>query len=52
MDDVIRDLAREHGYDNVPDDIVHEVKRKLSTSYIDDILDTGKEIDVSEHAVG
>jgi len=39
MEETIRELARSHGHDSVPDTVVTEVKRKLSESYIDDILD-------------
>ena len=39
IDDVIRDLAKNHGEDNLSDSQVHEVKGTLSAAYIDDILD-------------
>jgi hypothetical protein len=43
MDDVIRDLAKAHGHDAVPDNVIGQVKSKLSNAYIDQILDTGTE---------
>jgi hypothetical protein len=46
MDDVIRDLARHHGQDELSDSAVSEVKKKLSNAYIDEILDTGQEIEI------
>jgi len=47
MDDVIRDLAKAHGHENLTDGAVKQVKSKLSNAYIDQILDTGKEPAVS-----
>jgi len=44
MDDVIRDLARNHGEDNLSDSQVHEVKQTLSAAYIDDILDNSNSL--------
>ena len=44
MDDAIRDIAQSHGHEDLSDETVHEVKRKLSESYIDSILDTGTEL--------
>ena len=38
-DDMIRELAKSHGVDNMPDDQVREVKSTISGAYIDSVLD-------------
>lgn len=38
-DDMIRELAKSHGIDSMPDAQVQEVKATLSGDYIDSVLD-------------
>jgi len=38
-DDVIRELAKTHGREDLSDNELKDVKTRISTSYIDDILD-------------
>ena len=38
-DDVIRDLAKAQGAENLDDKQVHEIKNELSNVYMDDVLD-------------
>jgi len=38
-DDLIRELAKSHGVDNLPDDQLRDIKSTLSVSYIDSVLD-------------
>jgi len=38
-DDVIRELAKTHGREDLSDNEIKDVKTRISNSYIDDILD-------------
>lgn len=38
-DNIIRDIAKSQGNDNLSNEQLHEVKSQLSNTYIDDVLD-------------